>query len=342
MPAVERSVTIKIRETAWLATFQDLGRQNSEALGVPCGGAADQHSAAVANILVGNDRTATLLELMGGRFTFTTSKPVLIAVTGAPADVTVNGSKVSMWEPVCVPAKGQVVIANARGGMRNYLAFSGTLAADLFMGSAAPEARMGFPQQIVAGQHLELRSSYTGFEHPYLTQPLFRLPVPVPSFEHPLWTIDITEGPETDAALGIRELLSSREYTVTAKSNHVGLRLDGPVVHPEGLGEIVSHGVPIGAFEIPHGDELIILGRYRTLTAGYPIVAFATKASLPMLGQARPGQRMTFRWVSHEQAVADHHEAQRLLGVLEERVKSLFSAIDLPHHSRQVPAKAAA
>ncbi|MGP0223246.1 MULTISPECIES: biotin-dependent carboxyltransferase family protein [unclassified Paenarthrobacter] len=341
MPA-ERSATVKVREAAWLATFQDLGREQSEALGVPCGGAADQHSAAVANILVGNDRAATALELMGGRFVFTSSKPVLISVTGAPADVTVNGSKVSMWEPVCVPAKGRVVIANARGGMRNYLAFSGTLVTDHFMGSAAPEARMGFPQQIAAGQHLELETSYSGFEHPYLTQPLFRLPVPIPSFEHPLWTIDIVEGPETDAAVGIRELLASREYTVTAKSNHVGLRLDGPVVHPEGLGEIVSHGVPIGAFEIPHGDELIILGRYRTLTAGYPIVAFATKASLPMLGQARPGQRMTFRWVDQHQAVADYHEAQRLLAVLESRVENLFGALDLPHHSRPAPARAAA
>ncbi|WP_227471381.1 biotin-dependent carboxyltransferase family protein [Paenarthrobacter sp. YJN-5] len=340
--APERGVTLKVRETAWLATFQDLGREQSEALGVPSGGAADQHSAAVANVLVGNQRGATLLELMGGRFSFTASEPILISVTGAPADVTVNGGKASLWEPVCVPAKGRVVIANARGGMRNYVAFNGTLASGHFMGSAAPEARMGFPQTIAAGQQLELRTSYAGFEHPYLTQPLFRLPVPIPSFDHPLWTIDIVEGPETDAAAGIRELLSSREYTVTAKSNHVGLRLDGPVVHPEGLGEIVSHGVPIGAFEIPHGDELIILGRYRTLTAGYPIVAFATKASLPMLGQARPGQRMTFRWVNQHDAVEAYRESQRLLGLLESRVANLFAATGLPHHSGQVTTAAAA
>ncbi len=337
MSIIDGSVALTVHESAWLATFQDLGREQSEALGVPCGGAADQHSAAVANILVGNPRAATSVEIMGGRFSFTASKPVLIAVTGAPADVTVNGGKAQMWEPICVPAKGRVVIANSRGGMRNYLALGGTLISNHFMGSAAPEARMGFPQQITTGQHLELRTSYTGFEHPYLTQPLFRLPVPVPSFEHSLWTIDIVEGPETDAARGIRELLATREYTVTAKSNHVGLRLDGPVVHPEGLGEIVSHGVPVGAFEIPHGDELIILGRYRTLTAGYPIVAFATTASLPMLGQARPGQRMTFRWVGQEEAVESHHEAQRLLNLLESRVRSLFAAIQLPHHSQQKP-----
>lgn len=342
MPTAERTVALKIREQGWLSTFQDLGRDGSEFMGVPCGGAADQHSASVANILVGNRRSATCIEIMGGRFAFTPKAPVLMAVTGAPADVSVDGQPVRQWEPVCVPAKARVVIANARGGMRNYLAFSGTLASGHFMGSAAPEARMGFPQQITAGQSIELNTAYTGFEHPYLTQPLFRLPVPVPSFNPGPWSIDIVEGPETDAAVGIRELLSSREYTVTAKSNHVGLRLDGPVVHPQGLGEIVSHGVPIGAFEIPHGDELIILGRYRTLTAGYPIVAFATKASLPRLGQARPGQRMTFRWVSQDQAVESHREEQRLLRALEDRVRSLFGAVGLPHDSLRSDDQAAA
>ncbi|UKA55434.1 biotin-dependent carboxyltransferase family protein [Arthrobacter sp. FW305-BF8] len=342
MRTAELTVGLKIREAGWLSTFQDLGREHSEYMGVPCGGAADQHSASVANILVGNLRSATCIEIMGGRFSFTPDSPVLIAVTGAPADLTVNGETAAMWEPVCIPAGARVVIANARGGMRNYLAFSGTLATDLFMGSAAPEARMGFPQQIGAGQDLRLSTSYAGFEHPYLSQPLFRLPVPVPSFSPGTWRIDIVEGPETHAAPGIKELLSSRAYTVTAKSNHVGLRLDGPVVHPEGLGEIVSHGVPIGAFEIPHGDELIILGRYRTLTAGYPIVAFATKASLPMLGQARPGQKMTFNWVTSGQAVERYREEQRLLSVLEERVASLFAAVRLPHASALAPSPAAA
>jgi len=337
MSATELTVRVKVREAAWLSTFQDLGREHSEFMGVPCGGAADQHSASVANILVGNRRTATCIEIMGGRFTFTPADPVLMAVTGAPADVTVNGQPVALWEPLCVPGGALITIENARGGMRNYLAFSGTLATGRFMGSAAPEARMGFPQQIAVGQDLELCTLYAGFEHPYLSQPLFRLPVPVPAFGGGTWSIDIVEGPETDAAPGIRELLSSRAYTVTAKSNHVGLRLDGPVIHPEGLGEIVSHGVPIGAFEIPHGDELIILGRYRTLTAGYPIVAFAAKASLPLLGQARPGQTMTFRWVSHADAVERYREEQRQLQMLEDRARSLFLAVNLPHASAGNP-----
>jgi allophanate hydrolase subunit 2 len=326
----ELAVTLKVSEAGWLSTFQDLGRENSESMGVPCGGAADQHSAATANILVGNHRGATLLEIMGGRFTFTPSHDVFIAVTGTPAEVSVGGVAVPLWQPVCVPAGARVVIAKATQGMRNYLAFSGDLETARFMGSAAPESRMGFPQQLAARQEIRLTSRYRDFSQPYLGQPLFRLPVPEPDFGAEVWTVDVVEGPETDKTPGIRELLSGSTYTVGGKSNHVGLRLDGPVIHPEGLGEIVSHGVPIGAFEIPHGDELIILGRSRTLTAGYPIVAVAATSSLPMLGQASPGRRMTFRWVSHQAAVEQYREQQRLLGTLEDRVRNLFAAVGLP------------
>ncbi len=326
----ERAIGIKVSEAGWLSTFQDLGRENSEFMGVPCGGAADQHSAAAANILVGNSRKATCLEIMGGRFAFTATHDVMCAVTGVPAEVTVNGDRVSMWEPLCLPAGARVVLSKASGGMRNYLAFSGELETARFMGSAAPESRMGFPQQLAPGQTITLHSRYRGFTHPFLTQPLFRLPVPVPDFSPEVWTINVVDGPETDRTPGIRKLLSSSHYTVGSKSNHVGLRLDGPVVHPEGLGEIVSHGVPIGAFEIPHGDELIILGRSRTLTAGYPIVAVAAKASLSMLGQASPGRKMTFRWIGNGQAVEQYREQQRHLAHLEERVHALFAAVGLP------------
>jgi biotin-dependent carboxylase-like uncharacterized protein len=335
----EHTVTITISEAGWLSTFQDLGREDSEHMGVPCGGAADQHSAAVANILVGNQRGAALVEIMGGRVSFTPSQEIFISVTGTPADLTVGGVPTPLWQPVCVPARTRVVISNATGGMRNYLAFSGDLDTPRFMGSAAPESRMGFPQQLAPGQQIALNSRYGGFSQPYLGQPLFRLPVPVPDFSPEVWTVEVVDGPETERTPGIRELLSSSLYTVGGKSNHVGLRLDGPVIHPKGLGEIVSHGVPIGAFEIPHGDELIILGRSRTLTAGYPIVAVATKASLPLLGQASPGRKVTFRWVSQAAAVERWREQQRLLSALEERVRNLFAAVGLPAAQAADPAR---
>lgn len=306
--------------TGWVTTFQDLGRRDVERLGVPTGGAADQHSASVANILVGNPRDAVLIESLGGELAFVAERDVLMAVTGAPADVTVGHAHVDAWTPVVVPGGHEVRIRDLHIGTRSYLALNGRLRAERFLGSAAPDSRMGFPQSVPRGQTVELDSDFGGFRHEFFDQSLFRLPVPVMRFSQGPWTVDVVEGPELAEIPAMRHLLTNAAYTVTDRSNHVGLRLNGPVDHPETSEEIVSHGAPIGALEIPHSDELIVLGRYRTLTAGYPIVAFATRASLPVLGQAAPGRELRFRWV-------DHYEAVRQRALREGELRSLAAAV---------------
>lgn len=327
-------VTLNVIEAGWLSTYQDLGRERSEALGVPSGGAADQYSAAVGNILVGNPRTSACIEIMGGRFAFTSSNDILIAVTGTPAALTIAGCTAPLWTPTRVPAGAKVTIAGATEGVRSYLCIAGTIQTEQFMGSCAPDARMGFPQKLAAADRVSLLTANSGYSHPYFDDLLFRLPVPVPTFSSGIWTIDVVDGPETESTPGIKELMTSSLYSVGGRSDHVGLRLDGPVLHPEGLGEIVSHGVPVGAIEIPHSDELIILGRYRTLTAGYPIVAFATTAAQSMLGQAGPGRKITFNWLTTADAVRKLRFREHELSVLEDAVHSAFRAAGLPLTAR--------
>ncbi|UZG55111.1 5-oxoprolinase subunit C family protein [Rhodococcus opacus] len=327
---------IIVQQPGWLTTLQDLGRAGSEHLGVPVSGASDQYSATVGNVLVGNARGATLIEIMATEFSATVTADLLIAVTGATADVWVSGHRAPMWAPLCVPAGSRITIRNVRNGIRTYLCVNGELETDRFLGSAAPDARMGFPQRLGAGQRVRLRTDYVDFVHPYAQQPLLRLPVRIPDRRRDSWVVDVTDGPETAAVEGIRDLLESSEYTVTDRSNHVGLRLSGPVAHPEGLDEIISHGVPIGGVEIPHSDELIILGRARSLTAGYPIVAVVTSSSMSALGQAGPGQKIRIRWSSMEDAIATYRSQQADLDELEEAVQRVFDAVNLPHHTRVV------
>jgi len=46
---------------------------------------------------------------------------------------------------------------------------------------------------------------------------------------------------------------------------------------------------------------------------------------------------MTFRWVSHADAVERYREEQRQLQMLEDRARSLFLAVNLPHASAGNP-----
>ncbi|MCU1529715.1 MAG: allophanate hydrolase [Frondihabitans sp.] len=328
--ATTHRVTLDVLVPGWLTTIQDLGRRGSERLGVATGGAADQYSAQVANLLVGNERTAPLLEIMGAEFSVQVSAGVLFSVTGTPASVLVDDFPVDLWRPVFAAAGSVITVATPQDGLRSYLAFNGALESGRFLGSVAPDSRMGFPQQLRAGDSVGLDTEYTVFVQPYGVGTWFSLPVPVPDLSAPVWTIDVTDGPETSAVDGIRELMASSTYTVGDKSDHIGVRLGGPVRHPQGLGEIVSHGVPIGAVEIPHSDELIILGRARSLTAGYPIVGVASSAALSLLGQAAPGRKITFRWIDPGESIALYREQRRWLRLLEARVHSAFEAAGLP------------
>lgn len=322
-------VAVAVTRVGWRSTFTDLGRRNTEISGVPTGGAADQHSAAVANILVGNPRDAVLIEVIGD-FAFVAPVPMLVAVTGAPASVTVNGDSADQWNTLGVPAGQELAVTGARGGLRKYVAIGGELEAPRFLGSAAPDPRMGFTQEIKQGQTLHLRrpSAIAGLSRMTLTPFIFD--VPRLEFPEGPWFLHVVRAGEVDRVPGIEALLSEAMYTVKPQSDHVGIRLAGPVRHPQ-VPEIVSHGVPIGAIEIPHADdELILLGRYRTLTAGYPIVGIVAKTDLALVGQLACNASVRFRWIERSQAVerAVRHEAA--LTALERSVANAFGAVEQP------------
>ena len=77
--------------TPGLTSIQDLGRLRGSRFGQMTGGASDQYSADVANALVGSHRTAPLLEMVAMDFGAVASVDLLVAVTGAPAEVQVGG-----------------------------------------------------------------------------------------------------------------------------------------------------------------------------------------------------------------------------------------------------------
>lgn len=324
-----QTVALRLTETGWRTTLQDLGRVGTERSGVPRGGAADQGSARIANILVGNAQSAPLIESLGGAVAFVASQDVLVSAAGAVAVVTIDDCAVTSDQPLAVPAGAEVRIECGEAGARSYVAVAGTIRAPRFLGSVAPDPRMGFAQSLTAGTTVEVDTAVTRIEQPYLGRALFRLPVPARPLDRDDWVVDVVDCAETDDIPGIRELLADSAYTVNGRSDHVGIRLDGPVRHPREAAEIVSHGVPVGAIEIPPSDELIVLGRYRTLTAGYPIVGFATRLAQDLVGQARPGRVLRFAWTDRSTARARALRFEMEIAVLEAAATSAFASLGL-------------
>ncbi|MFG2347729.1 5-oxoprolinase subunit C family protein [Streptomyces phaeochromogenes] len=322
---------------AGMATVQDLGRFGRSRYGLPVNGALDQHSARVANVLCGNDEGAPLLEITALDFSCTPSTDVLVAVTGAPADLTVDGVVRPQWEPLSVRSGETIRISGIRNGIRVYLAVLGSVDAPSLQGSCAPDTILGFGRSLRDGDELGLQRHCPPVDHPEYRIPLFRLRAPVPRLTTP-WTIDVTDGPDLAEFGDTADRLFRSEFTVSPQSNHIGLRMAGDVPRRVATGEVLSRGVPVGAVEVPAGDELLVLHRGRGVTAGYPVLAVVTATGLSSLGQVGPGQAVRFRRRTVAEAVAAHRSQRNAVQALQNRVRTVFDALRIPSSpARTVP-----
>lgn len=309
----------------------DLGRVRGPGVGLPVGGALDQYSARVANILVANDESAPLLEAVAFDTAFVSDAETLIAVTGAPVTLTVGGVERPLWEPVPVPAGAEVRIALMVGGMRAYVAVHGSFEVPTLLGSCAPDPVIGFGEQLADGARIALTARTPAPVNPFFGISLFNFGVDRPFFGgHAV--VDVTDGPDVDEFAGTADRLFTGPFRVTTRSNHIGLRLTGKLPERIRTDEVLSRGVPIGAVEVPPGDELLVLHRGRGVTAGYPVLGVVTSTSLDTLGQARPETDVTFRRISVEQAARDARYWRERLDALRDRVTTVYSCIgaDLP------------
>ena len=104
----------------------------------------------------------------------------------------------------------------------------------------------------------------------------------------------ITAGPRDDWFEALTPLTGG-VYEVTAKSNRVGVRLDGPALSRRCEGELPSEGMVTGALQVPpNGLPIVFLADHPT-TGGYPVAAVLAAADIPRAAQLRPGQRVRFR-----------------------------------------------
>lgn len=282
---------VEVIRSGPLTTVQDLGRPGYAHLGVPPSGAADPTSLRLANRLVGNPETAAGLEMTLGGAALRFERSAWIALTGAPAAATSDGRAVDMDSPTHVPASTALEIGAPRCGVRTYLAIRGGISVPPVLGSAATDLLSGLgPAVVASGTRLPFGGGDIGDEIEVDLAP--------------------TEGIADQAELRIRlgprdewfgsdtiETLTRAVYQVTPASNRVGVRLSGPPLHWTRQEELPSEGVVTGALQVPRDGQPILFLPDHPTTGGYPVIAVALAADLPIAGQLRPGGSVRFRLV---------------------------------------------
>ena len=134
-------------------------------------------------------------------------------------------------------------------------------------------------------------------------------------------------GPQDHAfdSNALSKFLTAR-YRIHSESDRMGYMLDGPKIEHRESADIVSDANPPGAIQI-HGDGIPrILLSDRGTTGGYTKIGTVISVDLSGLAQALPGQSVSFRQVTVE-------EAQEALRERESVIRSVARQGQLPKMS---------
>ncbi|MDH6128171.1 biotin-dependent carboxyltransferase family protein [Kitasatospora sp. GP82] len=269
-----------------LTTIQDLGRRGVAHLGVPRAGALDEPALRAANRLVGNPPGAAALETTLGGVALRALAPVVLAVTGAPAPVRVDGRPAAWGGPVAVPQGALVEVGPATYGVRSYLAPAGGLTVPTVFGSRSADLLSGLgPAPLAVGDVLPV-----GPAGPWPGADLVPLPAPPAEL-----VLRLRPGPRAHwFTAGAVAGLARARYRVAPASNRIALRTEGPALVRTREGELPSEGMVLGAVQVPpDGLPVVFLADHPT-TGGYPVIGVVPAPDLAAAAQARPGTPLRF------------------------------------------------
>src|SRR5512141_1401263 len=137
--------SMRVVKAGMLTTVQARPRFGWQHLGVPPGGAMDEYSFRLANLIVGNEAEEAALEvtLLGPELEF--EPEATIAVSGADLTAQADGSEIALTTAVELRAGARVRFGARRSGARAYLAVRGGLDAPLVLGSRATSLSGALP-----------------------------------------------------------------------------------------------------------------------------------------------------------------------------------------------------
>ena len=297
-----------------LTVVVDLGRPGRAAQGVARSGAVDRASLRRANRLVGNPSATAALEVAVGGLRVRALTDLVVAVTGASTPLTLltpaqsaepgdgggpdddEGDLVEREvgrDRAFVLARGaELHLGQPVRGMVSHLAVAGGVEGEPVLGSLSTDLLSGIgPGPLRAGDVVRVggaREAAAAVD-----------PEPGPQLpgSDDVTSIDVLLGPRDDwfTEEGLRTFLD-QEWSVTPRSNRVGLRLEGEQpLERSRTDELPSEGTVPGSVQVPPNGQPVVFTADHPVTGGYPVVACVARHDLDRVGQVPVGGRIRFR-----------------------------------------------
>jgi biotin-dependent carboxylase-like uncharacterized protein len=309
--------TLVISTIGPASSVQDGGRHGAQRYGLTPSGAMDRLALAAANSLVGNALFAAAIEIGPFSAAFTArGGAVRVALAGAPRNADISGRAVAFDTSMTLADGETLTLGFARGGSFSYLAIEGAIAGEPMFGSLAVNARAGlgspYPRPLQSGDALKVAAASGAAER--------RIDLPATA-EGP---IRVVLGPQDDEfGDDEKKLFLDSEWKISATSDRMGYRLEGPAVKHMHSHNIVSDGTVNGSIQVPGNGAPIVLMPDRGTSGGYPKIATVITADLGRFAQISAGRGFRFRAVSMAEAQAEARKFAEFLRTLPDRIRPI-------------------
>ncbi len=347
-----KAPVVEVIQPGTYTSVQDYpGRVGLWSVGVPPSGPMDDYAFRLANRIVGNHESAAALEitLIGPKLRF--HSDAIIALTGATSAAKLDGELIPFWAPVPVKA-GQILdVGKADSGCRSYLAVRNGFDVPIYLGSRSTFALGQFGGH--AGRTLRA-TDMLAISNPNIAActtpaPVFS-PAAAPAGLIPIypesheWEIGVLYGPHgapdffTEDAI---EMFFSTAWEVHYNSNRLGIRLNGPKptwtrsdggeagLHPSNIHDTEY---AVGSINFT-GDMPVILTKDGPSLGGFVCPVTIVKAELWKVGQVKPGDKIRFKRLSFDAALALELAADKAIETLTAAAEVVLPAIVKPENT---------
>jgi 5-oxoprolinase (ATP-hydrolysing) subunit C len=299
------------------SSVQDGGRHGAQRYGLTPSGALDRLSLAAANCLAGNQLFAAAIEIspFGAAFT-ARDGAVRVALAGAPRRADIAGRAVAFETSMTIADGETLTLGFAKGASFSYLAIEGGIAGEPTFGSLAVNVRAGlgspFPRPLRSSDEFQVKAAGGATEH------RIELPPPVQG------PIRILLGPQDDEfSDDDKTLFLDSEWKISATSDRMGYRLEGPVIKHLHGHNIVSDGTVNGSIQVPGNGAPIVLMADRGTSGGYPKIATVISVDFGRFAQIPAGTGFRFKAIPMAEAQAEARKFADLLRSLPDRLHAL-------------------
>jgi len=321
-------MAVKILAPGLSTTVQDLGRPGYYHLGIPISGGMDRFALSVANMLVGNDEGAAVLEavFLGPEIEFT--QAATVAVTGADLPPKVNGDERPTWEAFAVKPGDKLSFGFLKSGARAYIAISGGIDVPVKLGSRSTYTLGALGghegRALKAGDVLPLgQGAVGGGSIPADLRRGARNPAELRMLPGLYWHRITAEAGKQFFA---------DTWKVAPEADRIGYRFKGgkpldfvPRTPPFGAGSdpsnIVDACYPYGSVQVPSGTEPIVLHRDAVSGGGYMMLGTIISADMDLIGQLQPHSPARFVEVTLDQSLAARADSKAALQRVRDHLK---------------------